>query len=607
MATQIRPLTDAARIAALEAEIAKLRRINTVLMDRVERSTDLQGNAFSLFENAIALEGKVRQRTADLERTLGALAASNAALAATRDAADEAQRRLRDAIESINEGFAIFDAEDRLVLCNQTYLGLWPNIADRIAPGVTFDEITRMVVEDGSTLGARIAPDRWMSERLTQHKVAAGGHVHALADGRWIQINELRTSEGGIVGVYTDITETKTETADIAAINAKLQREIDERLAVEAALREAKTVAEQANISKTRFLAAASHDLLQPLNAARLFVAALGDRRLAPPTRALVRQTGAALDSVEDLLEALLEISKLDAGAVVPEISAFRLDSMLHSMKAEFAAVARERGLAFDVEECGLWVRSDQRLLRRILQNFISNALRYTSIGSVRVACRRDGDQLRIEVIDTGPGIAPEHHAEIFVEFRRLEGHARDRGMGLGLAIVQRASRMLGHDLHLESRTGAGSTFGIDVPITHAHAAEDAATTSERRRGLSGRLVLVIDNEPSILAGMAAMLGGWGCRAIVATDETEALARVADEEWLPDMIVADYHLDGGALGDAAVTALRRDWGVKVPAVILTADRTPALRDQLLASGLSVLTKPVKPAQLRALLSRMTGG
>ncbi len=733
------PEADASK-ADLIRELAKLRRINGALMDRVERSTDLQGNAFSLFENAIALEGKVRERTADLERILGELAASNAALGAARDAADEAQRRLRDAIESINEGFAIFDAEDRLVLCNQTYLGLWPAVADRIVPGMTFDEIGAIVRDDASALGELIAPDRWISERMAQHVVASGGHVHALADGRWIQINELRTSEGGIVGVYTDITEAKAEdarerarelaekslmlqatldniphgvcvydrsrrlqawndplralldlpadvmaaigdhqalvnlfgeakvgwldagssqaivrrltiggrelevrrsampggglvlsfsdisdllraarvlretnetlerrvderTADIAAVNARLQAEIGERLAAEAALREAKTIAEQANISKTRFLAAASHDLLQPLNAARLFVAALADRRLALPTRALVRQTGSALDSVEDLLEALLEISRLDAGAITPEICDFPLSQLLTSMKAEFAPVARERGLAFIFEESALWARSDPRLLRRILQNLISNALRYTEAGSVSVTVWGREDRMTIEVTDTGPGIAPEDHRTIFEEFRRVGDTGRAPGMGLGLAIVQRACHMLGHRIQLASAPGEGSRFGISLALGVPQ--DLAAQVARERHGSpSGQTVLVIDNEASILDGMAALLTGWGCRVLVAGDLATALERVDQENGLPDLIVADYHLDDGATGRDAVHRIREHCGRVIPAIVVTADRTPELRDQLADEGFHVLAKPVKPAQLRALVSRL---
>jgi len=748
MATRVlQPLTDAERIAALEADIIKLKRINAALMDRVERSTDLQGNAFSLFETAISLEGKVRERTLDLEKALDALATSNAALATAKEAADDAQRRLRDAIESINEGFAIFDADDRLVLCNRTYLGLWPNIADRIVPGMGFDEIARMIGQDGTTLGALVAPDRWVSERVAQHRVAEGGHVHALADGRWIQINELRTSEGGIVGVYTDITQVKADdarertlelaektailqatldnirlgvcvydadrrliawngpllatiglpddgmplvtthdglvaaceringpmqadrpldwlppgsadvvaqrrhadgrtvevrrssmsgggmvmsfediterlraaevlreaneslerrvlqrTADIAAVNARLQREVAEREAAEAAMRSAKTAAEEANLSKTRFLAAASHDLLQPLNAARLFVAALGDRRLALPTRALVRQTGSALDSVEDLLEALLEISRLDAGSIVAEPVDLALDELLESMRAEFAPVARARGLSLRIEPSGHWVRSDSRLLRRMLQNLISNALRYTAEGGVDVTCVASGQDLTIQVADTGIGIAAIDHQRIFEEFQRVGETGRDRGIGLGLAIVQRASRMLDHRVSLDSAPGKGSRFGVTVPLATARDARPQPATPVRRGQLAGRRILVIDNDQSILDGMEAMLEGWGCEVRSATDAASAMSALGRDR--PDVIVADYHLDNGATGDAAIADARAHCGAEVPAVVITADRTPELREALSARGLHLLTKPVKPAQLRALLTRL---
>lgn len=734
---------------SVEYELKKLRRINTALINRVERATDLQGNAFSLFETAITLESKVRDRTVELERTLGELAAASASSLQAKSVAEDAQRRLRDAIDTINEGFALFDQTDRLVLCNETYLGLWPRIADRIHSGMAFSEIAQMIVADGTTLGAMVAPDRWVSERSRQHAVAAGGHVHALADGRWIQINERRTSDGGIVCLYTDITEAKAEdarqralelaekstllqatldnipqgvcvfgpagdlvawngslralldlpvdvadaiathsrfialwnvrradigdtdcvewlgseekeriaqrslsdgrsleirrgrmpdgglmitfsdvtesrraatvlleandllerrvaerTAEMTAVNSTLQREIADRVGMEAALREAKGLAEQANLSKTRFLAAASHDLLQPLNAARLFISALEDRRLAPASRALINQTGSALESVEDLLEALMEISKLDAGAVVPELREFPVGDLLRSMKAEFLPLARAAGLDLRISDCGTWVRSDARLLRRVLQNFISNAIKYTKTGTVSVDWANRGDVVRISVTDTGPGIPAEHHADVFQEFFRLDGGASSKGMGLGLAIVQRASRMLEHPVYLESKQGVGSTFSIDLPVTAAQATSTAMPSSAKRRDLSALRILVIDNDVSILSAMTALLSGWGCEVLAVRAAEEAVSYIRSHDTiLPHLILADYHLDCDALGDDAVRLIRDEANAQIAAIIITADRSPELRQYLLRKGFHVLPKPLKPAQLRAMLSR----
>ena len=728
-----------ARIATLERQVAKLTRINAALMSRVERSTDLQGNAFSLFETAISLESKVRDRTADLERALSDLAATNAALAHARDAADSASRRLGDAIETINEGFALFDAEDRLLLCNQTYRSLWPAIADEIVPGIGFDEIADRIGETGSSLGEMIAPDRWISERVAQHDVARGGHVIALADGRWIQVNERRTSEGGIVGVYTDITDLKADEArqrareaaeraivlqstldampqgvcvfdrdrallawngpllallklhpvkaqrqisdhkalvdwckvhlpradatntlgwidkggDVPEISqirrlsderslevrrlamsgggmvigfddvtdrlraaealerrvaertAELQREVSERVAAEKAMHEAKTAAEQANLSKTRFLAAASHDLLQPLNAARLFVSALTSRRLALPNRTLVDQTASALDSIEYLLEALLEISKLDAGAITPEIADVPLIDMFGALRAEYALAADERNIALHVEPTDIWVRSDGRLLRRILQNFLSNALRYTVEGEVRMTATCHGGQVHITIADTGPGIDACHHAEIFEEFRRLDGR-NGPGIGLGLAIVQRAARMLGHAITLRSAPGEGSAFTVVVPLAAMGVQSPSSAKTVSSRGIGARGILVLDNEQTILDGMRAVLEGWGCRVSTALDENAVRAAPLDTLESVDVILADYHLVDGVTGDVAIGNIRQYLGRPIPAVIITADRTPALRDDLTGQGLHVLQKPVKLAQLRALLAQLTG-
>ncbi|WP_176593818.1 NahK/ErcS family hybrid sensor histidine kinase/response regulator [Sphingobium sp. EM0848] len=721
---------SSAELGRLREENRKLRKINAALIDRVERSSDMAGNAFSMFETAISLEAMVRERTMQLEDALAKLADANAEMAAAHALADAAQMRLRDAIDSINEGFVLFDAEDRLVLFNEAYLGFWPEIADHIHEGMSFDEIAKLAAAHHRPVGQ----DRWVSDRLARHSVAEGGHVQALADGRWVQINELRTSEGGIVGIYTDITEVKAEDARdrarelaernivlqatldtlsegvclfdaegrVAAWNEALQRllelpedwaqewgthralvgwcrerlgmddggcldwgadhgrlvqaggrrfeirsnamtrggqvigftdvtdmlraqaalretaetlerrvaertseleaEVAERREIEAQLLDAKTAAEKANLSKTSFLAAASHDLLQPLNAARLFVAALGDRRLALPTRALVNQTSTALDSVEDLLEALLEISRLDAGAIQPEIGDFRVDRLLDTLRTEFAPMARSAGLVLTVDAEPVWVRSDIRLLRRILQNFLSNALRYTQRGSVRVTCAPGREAIRLSVTDSGPGIAPDKQQLIFEEFRRLD--SRTAGKGLGLAIVRRASDMLRHEVTLESVPGQGATFSITVPPGEAVVEEGEGAGAPRSdRSMRGLTVLVVDNERAIQTGMSTLLGGWGCAVTAAGGFGEAVAAFAEGQ-APDVILVDYHLNDGETGDEVIDRLHRHFGRAVPSVMISADRGEALKAKLDVRGIPLLNKPVKPAQLRALLRTM---
>lgn len=740
---------DDAEVVALREELRKLRKINAALIDRVERSSDMAGNAFSMFETAISLEAMVRDRTSQLEDALAKLAQANADLAQAHGLADAARMRLRDAIDSINEGFVLFDAEDRLVLFNEAYLGFWPALAGQVREGMSFDEIARLAAEQERPGGALVAPDRWVSDRLARHGIADGGHVQALADGRWVQINELRTSEGGIVGIYTDITEAKAEdarerarelaernlvlqatldnlsegvcvfdraghlsawndalqrilhlpdgwtqniadhqglvdwcrtrlgmrdkgcldwrgdsagagrierlcpagdrkfevrstamerggqvigftdvtdvqraqaslretadtlerrvserTAELVEVNRRLEGEVTERRSIEAALMDAKTVAEKANLSKTRFLAAASHDLLQPLNAARLFVAALGDRRLALPTRALVSQTSTALDSVEDLLEALLEISRLDAGAIQPEISDFRLDRMLRTLQVEFAPLAQAAGLSLTIDTQPIWVRSDIRLLRRVLQNLLSNAIRYTPQGSVAVHCRPDGDRIAIDVIDTGPGIAADKQAYVFEEFRRLD--LRPSGKGLGLAIVRRAVDMLGHDILLRSAPGEGACFTVTVPCGIERAEPDELEAGAARgRSMTGLRILIVDNERSIQTGMRTLLSGWGCDVSTADGFAEAVAGI-DRGDRPDIVLVDYHLKDGETGDDTIARLQAHLGAQVPAIMISADRGEELKAKMAGQAIPLLSKPVKPAQLRALLRTMLG-
>ena len=365
----------------------------------------------------------------------------------------------------------------------------------------------------------------------------------------------------------------------------------------------AKADAEEANISKTRFLAAASHDILQPLNAARLYVTSLVERQGSGEDARLVTNVDASLEAVEEILGALLDISRLDTGAMKAEIVTFRIDELLRQLEVEFAPLAREKGLKLVFVPSSLTVRSDRRLLRRLLQNLVSNAIKYTPKGRVLIGCRRRRGKLRIDVYDTGLGIPQSKKRAIFREFHRLdEGAKVARGLGLGLSIVERIARVLGHKIDLKSTVGRGSHFSVEVPLSAAVplSAPQRGALGVDRTQLLGTVVLCIDNEPAVLDGMQTLLGGWGCLVITAPDLASAIAAVDDAKVEPNGLLVDYHLDDGN-GIDAIAELRRRFGADLPAILITADRSP--REDARLHDIRVLNKPVKPAALRALLAQ----
>ena len=428
-----------------------------------------------------------------------------------------------------------------------------------------------------------------------------------------IEVRSARLPDGGIVTTYTDVTQTVQVEEALEAANEMLERRVDERTAelqrLNAELERAKNEADAANLSKTRFLAAASHDILQPLNAARLYASSLseGASQIGVEERAdLARNVDVSLEAVEEILGALLDISRLDAGATRPEISDVPVADLMGLLEIEFAALARAKGLDLVFVPTRLAIRTDRRLMRRLLQNLISNALKYTLSGRVLVGCRRLSGAVRIEVWDTGLGIPPEHERAVFAEFRRLDQGARvARGLGLGLSIVERLGRVLEHPVGLRSRPGKGSVFFVTAPLGRAalkpRAEPGAPEPIAAGEPLSGLKVLAIDNEPRVLEGMRTLLNRWGC--VVATAEGLAEATAALIEFgPPDVIIADYHLDSGD-GVAAIRALREHFGRSTPAILATADRSPEVRDRASRADVLVMNKPLKPAPLRAQLTR----
>ncbi|WP_415887963.1 NahK/ErcS family hybrid sensor histidine kinase/response regulator [Neptuniibacter sp. QD37_6] len=397
-------------------------------------------------------------------------------------------------------------------------------------------------------------------------------------------------------------------TQELVSLNDKLIQEISERKQIQEELKVAKDLAEEANKSKDKYLAAASHDLLQPMNAARLLIAALRDRSLETQDAHLVERVHLALENAEDLLTDLLDISKLDQNAVQPDVTDFRINQLLQSMVNEFQTVAENKHIQLKLSECSAAVTSDSRLLLRIIRNFISNAIRYTEKGRVIVGCRRKGAVLSIQVWDTGLGIPEEKQRLVFKEFQQLENKsAKDRqGVGLGLAIVERIAQMLGHRLVVKSVPDKGSMFAIEVPLVERLSIEAPKKQISQFGGdqLSNLVVLVIDNEESIQASMEALLTQWGCFVIIASSMSEAIEKCADEYIVPELILADYHLDFDLFGTDAIDGLREHFGLDIPAVILTADRSSECRQLFENKGLSMINKPVKPGKLRALITHL---
>ena len=413
-------------------------------------------------------------------------------------------------------------------------------------------------------------------------------------DGTVLEVATNPLPSGGFVSVYTDVTERHRAAEALRAANESLEERIDERTV---ALVAAKAEAEQANLGKTRFMAGVGHDLLQPLQAARLFVSALSER-VADPA---VGQIDASLHSVEHLLGELLEVSKLDSGVTTADRADFAVMDVLQPLGIEFAALARQHGLDFRLVPSSAAVASDPALLRRIVQNFLVNAVRYTPAGRILVGCRRRGGDLVIEVWDTGVGIPEDKLHDIFVEFHQLENTTpgRGQGLGLGLAIVERLSRLLGHPVDVRSVPGRGSCFAVRVPRARAPAVRPRRDA--RGHAFAGTVVLLVENDPAIAAAMTDLLGGWSCRVLAAADAAAAVALLDDA--LPDVVLSDFHLDRGT-GLEALAAIAARLGYLPPAAIITADRDPAIAAAAAEAGARLLHKPVRPGALRALLSQL---
>ncbi len=858
MATDIEKAQLEARIAKLEQDNAKLRRMKQALIERVESSSTVRTAPYAAFEHSVVLAEQVRERTEALNAALAELKHSNMALKQANQEAATAHQRLIDAIESISDAFVLFDAERRIVLFNSRFRDYWQGTQTRIERGITIHDVRRLALERGV---------------IAEEHVGQGDEatVYHLSDGRWVQMNERHTNDGGLVILYTDITDLKASetarreqalaqksrllqrtvdnlsqgvalinpegelevwndrfaeltglspvsgvpfeslmgasevqlltpdtlsvhgrplleteqhladgrvleirthpmpsggfvntytditerhryaetlrenenwlrlitdhvpaliayvggeghfqftnqvyddwygwprgsligqsirqvhgeqqyarlepyirqtmsgqnatfeideqnaagenrhmlksyvanidaagntvgffvlirditerkrtalalqqayqnleqrvrerTSELTGVNLQLRQEIEERMSIEARLLEAKQDAEQANLSKTKFLAAVSHDLLQPLNAARLFTGALLEQPMPERIRSLISSVSNSLQDVETLLGTLVDISRLDAGVIKPDVSAFRLNELLDTLAAEYHQMAAAEGLSFRFAGSDRVVLSDATLLARILRNFLTNALRYTDKGGkILLGCRRRGERVLIEVWDTGSGIPEDKLTEIFQEFRRIRNgnQHQDKGLGLGLAIVDKIGRMLDHPIRVRSVEGRGSVFSVEVPVGRLLPQSFQAPFSDPsiHARLEGARIWMIDNDPAICAGMATLLTGWGCEVVTALGLDDLQQQVSIGSAGLDILIADYHLDDGATGDELVRevlSLRAD---QPPVLMITANYSNELKQEVKAQGYLLMNKPVKPLKLKATLAHL---
>ncbi len=519
---------------------------------------------------------------------------------------------LQTALDQVGQGISVFDKDLRLICWNRRFRELLELPAEFGQVGTPLSALLRHNAERGAFRGPSV--DAIINDRLDRLVVRQETFQEYMATtGRALEVRTNPMPDGGIVTTYSDITDRVNAARRLEEVNESLERRVRERTEeltrLNGALGDAKALAEEANLGKTRFLAAAGHDILQPLNAARLYVTSLVDRLETTDNAEAARNIEASLESVEDIIGAVLDISRLDTGAMKPENGPFPIADLLENVRVEFGPVAREKGLDLRVVSSSATVRSDKRLLRRVLQNLVSNAIKYTPSGRVLVGCRRQGRFVRIDVHDTGIGIDEAERIDIFNEFKRLEaGMEAARGLGLGLSIVDRIARVLGHAIELVSRPGQGSRFSIRVPLTATlpQAAVEPRLPAAGRQQLGGLCVLCLDNEPSILEGMRTLLEGWECRVLTAADPASAEQVILAEATPPAILLVDYHLDG-TNGIDAVTKLRWKFGADLPAALITADRSVAVRDRAADLNIGILRKPLKPAALRALLSQTLAG
>lgn len=519
------------------------------------------------------------------------------------------QKLMQAAIEHASEGMSVIDENYNLMAWNQRYVDLFNYPKGFLEVGKPISQLIRFNALRGFCGPGEV--DDHVHRRMQRVKQGISYYFERTRpDGKVIKMQGNPMPDGGFVTTFSDITQYRQVERELTRSKEELEARVLARTMelskANERLTDAKNKVEQVNLSKTRFMAAIGHDLMQPLNAARLFTASLLQQEHEDPqTRDTVRHIADSLKASGQLLADLLDISKLESGAIEVNKSEFQISQLLNNFSAEFGAMAADYSVKFKTVNSSLAIYTDINLLRRIVQNFLTNAFRYGSGAKVLLGCRRQGDFLKIEVWDQGKGIPAERVGDIFKEFKRLENSSvYDRnGLGLGLAIVDRVCKVLGHSLDLKSEIDRGSVFSVTVPVVKDY--KPQLTTPSQSIGnsqLAGVKVLCIDNEEKILVGLELLLKRWQCEVMLAKNLNEAIDFIDQNSELPDIMLADFHLDNDESGLDAMDSLREKYQYQIPGVLITADTRKELVEEVEGKNYRYMAKMVRPAALRAVIS-----
>jgi len=519
---------------------------------------------------------------------------------------------LESTLDNMSQGVSVVDQGLRLVGWNRRYMELMDYPEGTLYIGKPIGELIQLNVERGLIGDHKSEIQKRLNHLRSGHDYR---YERDWLDGKVLEIRGNPLPGGGYVTTFNDITHFKDIQRELQLINETLEQRVQQRTfelsGANTELESARLLAEEANRSKTRFLAAASHDLLQPMNAASLFVSILRQQQEGSDDEQahLVKRIDRSLKASEQLLSALLDISKLDSGMYEPDPEAIPIPELFEQLRRRFKALAGNRNLVLRVHPTDHLVFSDRNLLYRILQNFLANAIHYTESGGVLLGCRVRGDKLKISVWDTGVGIDKLEVKAIFQEFHRLDYARRldEKGLGLGLAICDRIARMLEHEIDVSSRPGHGSCFSVILPLaspTDLRRAELPDADHAETTGFRELVVLCVDNEPDILEAMNLLLDRWGCPTVMLAETQAQAAQQVLLHGNPDFVLVDYHLTEDSHGLDVMRHLDNILGTKLPAIVITADQSSELEETVKARGYGLLRKPIRPAALRALMANM---